>query len=193
MAEAGTVAEPATLTADEKFERLLEVLAQQRAGGGMDPETLQKILEANAGAVQKAMRPENSQHPGISCFSHPEGDQKHPKPPLPYQLFWCGYPVHKFPETETWREWELSAQLQPGEYTVIRKDGSKMTVTARGERDADGQVIKLEVSHPMTREDKHLVPPKTVVMWQMIHPDNPRARFVEAMQEHLHLVLSQGA
>ena len=180
------------LTADDKFELLITALtAKQEAG--ISKEDLREILAANATAVQKAMKPENERHPGKSVFEHPEGSLKRPKPPLPYELFWNNYPVYKFPETETWREWELYGQLQTGEYTVLRKDGSRMAVKVDGERDADGKLTKVMVSFPVSREEKWLVPPTFVVLWQLVHPDNPRARFVEAMQMWLQNTMSEPA
>lgn len=176
------------LTTDDKFMLLLEALTAHKEQG-IGPETLEKLLTANAQQMQKALKPENETHPGISCFSHPEGDQKRPKPPLPYQLFWNNYPTYKFPETETWAEWALYSQLTPGEFTVIRKDGSRMTVTITGERDADQKLTKVTVTFPISREEKWLVPPTYVLLWQLVHPDHPRQRFVEAMQQWLQMTM----
>src|SRR5688572_27831468 len=35
--------------------------------------------------------PENKQAPGVSVFSYPEGDLKHPKPDLKCAMYWAGY------------------------------------------------------------------------------------------------------
>lgn len=173
----------ATLTADDKFEMLIAALTQ-RQDGGISKEDLRSILTetqtATATAMRKAMKPENETHPGISAFSHAEGDAKRPKPALPFQLFWNGYPIHKFPETETWAEWELLSQLTPGEFTVVRKDNSVMNVTVKGDRDATGKLTKVEVQFPVSREEKWLVPPKFVVAYQLVHQGEPRKLFKEA-------------
>lgn len=174
------------LTVDDKFDLLIGVLQSTLAANQqLTPDTLKEILATNASNFQKAMKPENDTHPGRSAFSHPDGDVKHPKPALPFEVFYNAYPVHKFPETETWREWELYSQVKPGEFTVIRKDASVMNVTVHGEKDATGKLTKIRIEHPILREEKNLVPPKTVLLWQLINPQNPRKAFLEAMQEHI--------
>jgi hypothetical protein len=186
--ETTTEAPPAPMLSAEQFAQLLQVMAANKSS--MDAETLQAILKANsestAKAMQKAMKPENPQHPGISAFSHPQGDLAMPKPPLPYELFWNGYPVHKFPETETWREWlALSNMPGVGTYTVLRNDTSKMAVTVTGEFNADGKPTKLTVTHPSTREDKDKVPPKPTIIAQMQNPADPKTAFIASMQEQI--------
>ena len=172
-----------------QFQQLLAALAA-KPSTSLDAESLQAILkdtaEGTAKAMQKAMRPENSEHPGLSVFSHPLGDKLMPKPPLPYELSWNGYPVNKFPETETWSEWMAQSNIPGrGEYTVLRLDGSKMKVTVTTETDADGKPTKVLVSHPIAREDKDKIPPKTVILAQMQDKDNPRAAFLKSMQAQL--------
>lgn len=185
MSETGAAVAAEPLTADQKFERLLEVLAQQRASG-IDAETLSKLLSENAAAMQKAMKPENADHPGVSVFSHPDGDKAQPKPPMPYELYWNGYPVHKFPETETWAEWLAQMDLPGhGEYTVLKSDGARMKVTIKAEVNADGRATKVMVEHPQTREDKDKIPPKTAVIAMLKRQDDLRGAFLESMQAHL--------
>lgn len=173
----------------EQFAQLLQAIATNKASG-LDAESLTAILErtaqSTATAMQKAMKPENADHPGISVFSHPLGDKAQPKPPLPYELFWNGYPVHKFPETETWKEWLAQSNLPgPGNYPVLRLDGSKMVVEVKAEFNADGQMTKALVTHPVTREDKDRIPPKPAIIAQMHAKDDPKGAFIAAMQEHI--------
>lgn len=172
------------LTTDDKFELLIAALTASKAEG-ITKEDLQQILEANSKGIQKAMKPENEFHPGKSVFSYPEGDIARPKGDLPFAFFYNGYPSHMFPETETAREWELMKQVTPGEYTVVCKDGSLMAVTVKGETDASLKLTKLDVHFAVTRETKSIVPPKSVVLYQLVYPDNPRQRFLEAMTEYL--------
>lgn len=147
---------------------------------------------ATAKAMQKAMRPENEFHPGKSVFSYPEGDTARPKA-LPFEFFYNGYPCHKFLETEHWRDVELMARVQPGTFTVLRKDGTQMAVEVLAERDANQVITKLDVRFPISREEKWLVPPVLVVLYQLVHPDHPKRRFLEAMQEYLALTLGDTA
>ncbi len=185
---------PAPTFSAEQFEQLIGVLAaRHQAGPGLDRAELAAILsgvgQQTATAMQKAMKPENETHPGISCFSYPEGDQARPKPTLPFALFWNGYPMHMFPETETWREMELMCQLEPGEYTALMKDGATMAISIKGERDANGVVTKLDVTFPISRDDKWRVPAKQVLLYQLVHRDRPlRQAFMEATMEHMGLI-----
>jgi hypothetical protein len=176
------------MTADEKFEMLIAALTQ-KASDGISKDDLRQILvdtqTVTAKAMQKVMRPENETHPGISAFSHPEGDRAKPKPALPFQLFWNYYPVHKFPESESWVEWEQYAQLKPGEFTVVRNDGTPMKVSVTGEKDADGKLTKVEVKFPISRMEKNLVPPRYVLAYQLIHEGEPRKLFKTAWMQWL--------
>jgi len=177
------------LSVDDKFELLIQALTQRP--DGITKDDLAAILEANSKGMQKAMKPENETHPGKSVFSYPEGEVARPKGDLPFQFFYNGYPCHKFPETETWREWELMREVTPGQYTVIRKDGSVMAVTVEGDRDANGNLTALRVIFPISREEKWLVPPKQVVLYQLIHNDTPRKAFMEGMQEFLLMTMGE--
>lgn len=172
----------------EQFAQLLQAVSANKQT--LDADSLATILketaDSTAKAMQKAMKPENAEHPGLSVFSHPLGDKVTPKPPLPYELSWNGYPVNKFPETETWSEWLAQSNLPgKGEYTVLRLDGSKMKVTVETETDADGKATRIRVSHPMTREDKDKIPGKTVIIAQMQDPSNPKAAFLKSMHAQL--------
>jgi hypothetical protein len=184
------------LTSDDKFEMLLEALTRQQTPGidlAALKEVLQQTSQATANAMQKAMKPENTDHPGVSAFSYPEGDQAKPKAIPKHEFWYCGYPVHLFPETEHWREIELMAAVVPGEYTVLRKDGTTMAVTVLGERNADGKLTKVQVQFPVSREDKWLIPPKSVLLYQIVHrgDGSPKRVFLSAMQEHLALSLGE--
>jgi hypothetical protein len=143
--------------------------------------------KATAEAMHKAANPSNPEHPGRSAFSYPEGDVAKPRPVLPFEFFYNAYPMHKFPETEHWRELELASLVTPGEYTVLRKDGSKMKTTVKGETDADGKVTKIILEFPVLKAEAPLVPPKAVLLYQIVHSKTktPRQAFLEAMQEHL--------
>ena len=181
--------EKVALTTDEKFELLIAALSQ-RSNEGIDKNTLREILNetasASAGAMQKALKPENNEHGGFSALSYPEGDAARPRPVLPFELFWNGYPVHKFPETQHYRELELMAQLRPGTFTVVRKDMSSMKVTVKAERDAEDKITKVRVEFSVSRSEKALVPPMLVMLYQMIHDEGtPKERFIDGMREYL--------
>lgn len=180
---------------DEQFNKLLAVLAANKPDGGIDLAALKTVLEStaavSASTMKKALKPENEQHPGKSVFSRAQGDVADPRPTLPFEFFMNGYPCHKFPETEHWRELELMCQVVPGEYTVMRKDFTPMAVTVRGERDMTQTLTKVSIEFPVSREEKGLVPPKVVLLYQLVYPDHPRRRFVEAMQEYMQIMLGE--
>lgn len=168
---------------------LAQMQGAQRVKAAADAQT------ATAKAMQKAMRPENETHPGISALSYPEGDRAKPKAPLPFEVFVDNYPCHKWPETEHWREWELMAQLQPGTFTIMRKDGAKMRIEVRGERNVDGKLEKVMVELPKDKDERKQVPPKMVLLEQIVRADegNPRKVFLEATTTYLQLLFGEPA
>jgi hypothetical protein len=168
---------------------IAEKQAQTRIQQSADAQT------ATAKAMQKAMRPENETHPGISALSYPEGDLARPRIMPSFAVSVNGYPASKFPETEHWRDLELMALLTPGEYTVLRKDFTTMKVTVAGETDADGKLVKVDVLFPVTRETKGLVAPITVLLYQLVYatPDNPRKAFTAAMAEYMRVMFGDVA
>jgi len=187
IAQAKELAE-AGFSAEQLLE-LADAAIQRNGSGGLTAEQFEKILDGQ----KKAANPSNTNHPGLSVFSHPDGEQKHPKKPMPFEFFYNGYPCHMFPETETWREWELMSQVQPGEYIVLCKGGEKMPVSVRAELDASLKPSKLHVEFTVTRESKNIVPPKTVLLYQLLHQDNLQLRFSEAMQEFYASMFGVGA
>jgi hypothetical protein len=144
--------------------------------------------------MQKALKPENSAPPLHSALSYPEGDRDKPREKiLTKPVFLNGFPLHKFPEASHWWELELAEQVTPGTYRVIRKDGSDMTVEVKGETDPKGTVTKISIEHPISREDKNQIPPVPVLLYQLVYPDAPQKRFVEAMHLYLDLMVGQPA
>ena len=67
---------PITLT----FEQLQSLLAN-RVGRSKDEELelIRAQADANAEANKRALRPENTDHPGVSIFSRPGGEKANPK------------------------------------------------------------------------------------------------------------------
>ena len=189
------VAAPAPMLSDEQFAQLLGAIGRANSSNGLDPELLKEALAGAAVAAAShtahVANPSNKTHPGRSVFNYPEGEIARPKPVPPFQFFYNGYPCSKFMETEHWRECELMCDVTPGEYTVIRTDGSKMAITVKGETDADGKLTKVDVMFPVSREERVLVPPKAVVLYQIVHAGerSPRQLFVEGMTEWLGITL----
>lgn len=172
------------------FEDVLELAKLQGEQRAADNKAAQ---DAIAKGVQKGERPENDPAPMISNMSYTEGDTAHPRPVLPFELWWNSYPMHMFPETEHWRELELACQLKAGEYTVLRKDGSKMSIDITAVKNADGKVTRLDARFAQTYEDKPKTPPKVVTLYQIIHhgEKHPKQLFVEAMNEYFSLFFKE--
>lgn len=177
----------------DQFERLIAALtAQAEKSTPLDADTLKQIMLETNRTARKEAKPENETHPGISAFSYPEGDVARPRPVLPFEFYLNAYPCHKFPETEHWRELELMTQVQPGEFVVLRRDGTPMAVTVKADKDALGKITKLSVEFPISREEKALVPPKVSLLYQLVHTDPNRQKvFIESMNEALKVMFAQ--
>jgi hypothetical protein len=190
MARKDEMDEKPALSVDDKFELLIGALATNK---GITKDDLAEILSGtallSADAMKKSLKPENDAHPGKSCFAYAEGDVEKPRPTLPFEFFYNAYPWHKFPETQHWRELELACQVQPGAYTVIRRDGTPMPVEVKGDRDVTGKLTSLRVEFVVSRDEKALIPPQSVLLYQLLHNDNPRKAFVEAMTEYFQVVM----
>lgn len=165
-------------------------LAQLAASRGkteaFTKDDLAAVLADNTQSMRKALKPENETHPNRSHY-HPGGG---PIPSLPYECYYNNFPVHKALETHHDRERELCAMVQPGVYRILRKDFSDMTVTARADTTPNGVVTKLLIEFPVTREEKALIPPMHVVLYQMVHPElPPKQRYLQAVNEHMEATL----
>ena len=180
---------------DAQFAQLIAALSS-RSNDGLNRETLTEILteaqKNSAGAMQKALHPENDAHPGKSSFAYPEGDVARPRPVLPCEVWWNGFPVHRADETHHWSELELMVRLKPGVYTVIRKDGALSTVTVRGTTDAAGKITRMDVEFPVSREERHYIAPIFVWLYQMTNPEMPpRLSFMRGMQQYLEIQMRE--
>ena len=185
------MAKDESLTSDDKFELLIQALMTQREAG-ITKEALADLLSGQATAMQKALKPENNDPPMHAALAYPEGDRDKPREKiLTHEFFYNQFPWHKFPESQHWRELELAEQVRPGSYRVIRKDGTDMTVEVTGETDTRGQLTRVTVTFPVSRDEKALVPPATVVLYQCVHADAPRRRFVEAMTEWMQMTMGE--
>jgi hypothetical protein len=164
-------------------------------GGGITADVLAEILaknaETSAEAMRKSMKPENTFAPMVSVFSYPEGDRAKPRPSLPFELLWSGFPVHK-ESVSTWYELEQFAQLKPGEYICSKSDLSPIKVTAKAEWSADNsKVSRLSVTFPTDRDLRVTMPSPYVWAYQMNHSDRPaRETYVEAMSNLLNIQLN---
>jgi hypothetical protein len=174
------------LSVDEKFQLMLEALAN-RPAGGIDADALRAILTENAAAVQKSLKPENTEHPGYSSMAHPSGDKAYPRDGiLKYPFTYCGYPMSKFPETEHWMELELAAKVQPGTYRVLRSDMSTMKVEVTAQRGPNDEITSMALDFRVSREEKANIPSKFVVLSQIVQTEGtPMQKFAVATAEYM--------
>jgi len=103
-----------------------------------------------AQAMKSALKPENAFYPAVSVFN-PLGDRDHARPPLRclFTLF-DGIPIDG--TTETREEIDLFNQLQPGDYSVTRSDGSRMPFLVREHRNDLGVLQRVNISFPYRDE-----------------------------------------
>jgi hypothetical protein len=128
------------------------LLVMKESGNGGNGDVIEQLLQQQQQLLVKT-RPENTEHPGISEYSYPEGDLVRPKPPLKCKILWCG-----FPETvETLRpdEIEWLNRLQPGVYEVTRTDGRRIEFKVEAKYDSKRELEELAVSFPCRGENRH--------------------------------------
>ncbi len=124
--------QPISLT----FDQIKELLAEARQSSpSFDAESFALSL---AKANQTIGKKENEAHPGVSVFSHPEGDLKHPRPVMRCDTYWYGDKING--DRHSYLEMELINQVLPGEYYCSKPDGEKVKVTVTAE------------THPVTRK-----------------------------------------
>lgn len=123
-----------TLTVDE----LKDLLQSPRAQEGLSQTDL---IAAVAEGAAKAHKPENPESPGISVYSYPEGELKHPKPRLKCDMFIGSAPLERSTLTPT--EIEILNTMEPGHYTVRRADESTAVIEVRARRDSNQQIDRM--------------------------------------------------
>jgi hypothetical protein len=168
-------------------ELLLERLGQPTATAqGLTAEQLAEILKSTglstAAAMQSALKPENTSHPGVSCYSYPEGDFLRPRPRLKCLMTWCGYEVDA--ETMHWYELELLNAAQPGEYVVTQADMGHTTLRIEPEQDkTTGKLYKLHFTFPVRDGESKRVSPMPV--WLL---EAQGKNYMDAMTEWLRVM-----
>lgn len=101
----------------------------------------------------KREMPENKQAPGISVYSYPEGDLLRPKAPLKCKMFWVGYELNV--ETLTPGEVDLLNRIEPGEYRVMKTDGTPIPFKVSAKHNDRFQLEELNIWFPCKGEHKH--------------------------------------
>lgn len=145
MAEKRVAEQTEPVVAALTFEQMKELLALQQPGLSATD-----LAKAVAEGASKARKPENAEHPGISVYSHPEGERDRPKDKLKCKMFIGGGPLEE--GTLTPKEIEALNRMTPGHYRIRKSDDSETVLEVRGQVNANKEIEKL---------------------WIVIHPEDP--------------------
>lgn len=141
----------------------------------------------NATAMKRALRPENTRHPGISALN-PRGDKDYPRPKLKYKR--VNVPYRSEPEDFDRERIELLNLLEQGQYMVDRNDGTQVQISVKIVRnDLTQEPEELWFISPFaySSENRLLMPSMTSMMRAMI---GEKADSVMTMAEERKLVAS---
>jgi len=147
---------------DTKTLSLADLVVALKAATGNDDESMKKRAQYEAEAYERLEEKENTKHPGISVFSHPEGEQLRPKAKLRCKMVWVGEEL--WPETETPDEIALLNSAEPGIFTYHKTDGTLETLTITADRGPAGNVTALSFGFPCRGDNKHNQPSKIAML-----------------------------
>ena len=146
---------------------LEDLVSALRSAVGNDDDSLKKRAAYEAEAHARLNHRENTEHPGISVYSFPEGDVQRPKAELKCAMFWVGYPLTK--ETLTPGEIDLLNRVEePGDFLFHRTDGSAEKLTIDGQKDAKGAWQRITFHFPCQGQNKHNVPSLTALLREVL-------------------------
>lgn len=169
--ESAAMMEPPPVPASEPsvaltFEQLKELIA----AGKSEPISAAQIADIAANAAAKAKMPENRVSPGISVYSHPEGERDHPKAKLKCRMYLGACPIEGV--TCTPAEIDALNALEPGLYRVEKTDGSKAVLEVRGQWNANKDLERLWLVIPKDDENKNAYPGLVALSQQCNDPAN---------------------
>ena len=148
-------------------EQLQAIVAGTKLSKDEQLELIKAQAEASAEANRRALRPENTQAPGVSVFSRPGGELADPKGAFKCKILWTGAEIDK--DTVTAEEFDLLNQLRPGDYACTRPDGTKFPVSIAGVRNpATGQLESLDVFFATRGQLRHGLPSMVVMCRELI-------------------------
>jgi hypothetical protein len=127
------------------------IAEMKSSGSSANAGVVETLLEQQAQLLVKT-RPENTDHPGVSVYSYPEGDLKRPKPDLKCQFIWCGQEESK--DQLTPEEIELRNRLEPGNYFVTKANGTRIKFNVTPKYTDGGKLEQLTVWYPCKGDQK---------------------------------------
>lgn len=160
---------------------LADLVAALQALKGDDDETLKKRAKYEAEALARIQGIENKQHPDKSVYN-PEGERDHPRPDLKCRMTWLGTTLEKNTLSRT--EIDLLNQVERvGTYVFRRTDNALETMHVTGERDANGQWLKLAFVFDARGDKKHNLPPMTTILKAILGQDSEEAELRKRIAE----------
>lgn len=144
----------------EQLAGALSKIADRDVPQGLTGDQLEKILEGNAQATRKALRPENERHPDISAFN-PKGERDFPRPKLRRKTFWAGQELHE--DELTVEEIELFNKV---EHTLEARSGAWRAELRRTAKDGQSD---LHVMFPcVSIDDRMELPGMKAMMRELL-------------------------
>lgn len=139
---------------------IADLVAALKAATGNDDESMRKRARYEAEARELLEEAENTVHPHISVFSHPEGDIAAAKAgkvkKLECETLWVGYPLEVEQLTPT--EVDLLNEIQPGDYMFTRADETRTSMSVVGERDNAGRMNRKLITFSCRGDDSKNLP-----------------------------------
>jgi hypothetical protein len=128
-------------------------MAQQPRDGGLTPDQLAQILEGNAQATRKALRPEVERHPDISAFN-PKGERDFPRPKLTHKVLFCGMELDE--EELTLGEIELFNKFT---HSCVARNGAWKAELKANVKGGKGELV---ISIPVATTDDRMELPNGI-------------------------------
>lgn len=122
--------------------QLLKEFQTKDSGASTHLQAIERLL-----ANQEATRPhENLFNPPMFSNYNPQGDFAHPRPELPFRVFWVGYELK--PHALTHVEIALLSRLQPGAFRVTKANGRTIPFTVKAKIADSGAVESMAIHFP---------------------------------------------
>jgi hypothetical protein len=166
----------------------------QASSGGISAAQLKDVMtdliKVQSEAQLAAMREiaerdqrDDVNYPRHSVYAYPEGDKARPRPLFKCRIFWNGFDQDW--DVTTADEIEMLNQVEPGEYTFRRVDGRTLEkLTVVGERNAAGNLSKLEFSFPV-KENRDTLPSMASMLRDALGLKTPEQAEIERLKKEL--------
>lgn len=158
---------------------IADLVAALKASSGNDDEAMQRRAMFEAEARKRLDEVEHKTHPGISVFSHPEGERARPKDRLKCRMYWVGYEEGE--EILTPQEIDAYNRAVPGTYSFTRTNGEHETLDVTAKLLLNGQLESLNFHFACKGDKKHNLPSKVAMLREVFGPSQTVDDESEAM------------